>query len=158
LSHGHDFPDATNGIPCCEGYAAYDHSRCTCWEPVYDQEQQPYVEDSKPVARKSPCHDCAYRKGSPERSGEKGYRGDEDELNHIAATGQEFWCHQGMRRPIAYRHPSGMQVPSHPAAYAPEIIVIEGKPTPLKADGTPACICGGWSGKRKALLAEVDKV
>jgi hypothetical protein len=42
--------------------------------------------------------------------------------------------------PVAYRHPSGAEIPGHPAGYDPPI--VDG--VPCKADGTPADLCAGW--------------
>src|SRR5579871_4574369 len=144
----HDYPDVTNGIPCCMGYAAGGPGHCTCWEPIYDQEQQPFNPEAVVTSRDSMCHDCAYRKGSPERTGEDGYAGDEDMLEHAVYSGTPFWCHQGVRKIVAYRHPTGAEIPAHAAAYGWLIKTINGRATPLKADGTPADICGGWCKKR----------
>ena len=43
------------------------------------------------------CPDCAYLRKSPERSDE--YTA--EWLDRIAATGERFWCHDGMRRPAS---------------------------------------------------------
>lgn len=52
-----------------------------------------------------------------------------------------FYCHQGIRKPIAWRHPpSGTEIPGHPGGYDPPI--QDG--VPYKADGSPAFICAGW--------------
>ena len=149
IDRDHDFPDATGGVPCCDGYAWRGPGGCTCWEPEYDQEQcEPVL--GVVVARRSPCADCAYRKGSPERTGAEGYSGDAEELEHLAATGTPFWCHQGMRRIVRWRHPSGMVVDAHPDSYKPPIVTRpDGQPVALKADGSPAHLCGGWRAKKE---------
>jgi hypothetical protein len=143
-----DLPDVG---PCCMGSAVYGPDRCTCWEPVYDLEQQPL----KPGAmglRKTPCSDCAYKKNSPERRGEEGYQGDPDSLEEMVANGDPFACHQGIRKPVKWVHPSGAEVPGHPASYEPP--VVDGKP--YKADGTPADLCAGWAARRlKYMQGEV---
>jgi hypothetical protein len=145
-----ELPDAGDGI-CCAGAAMFGPQRCTCWTPVFDLEQQ----QPKPgtmAARSSMCPDCAYRGGSPERRGEDGYQGDEDSLGEMVATGSPFVCHQGMRKPARYRHPSGAETAGHPAAYEPP--VIDG--VAYKADGTPADLCFGWSLRRAAFLREAQ--
>ena len=142
-----DLPDAG---PCCKGAAVYGKDRCTCWEPVYDLEQQPLAPGEMGL-RVRPCADCAYRKNSPERRGEDGYQGDAEFLDELVVTGEFFACHQGIRRPVAWRHPSGAEIPGHPAGYDPPL--HDGKP--YKADGTPADLCAGWAARRlKHLFTE----
>jgi hypothetical protein len=154
----HDWPDATNGIPCCMGYAAMGPGNCTCWEPVYDLEQQAFGGDPLPGLAAKACSDCAYRKGSPERIGTPGYFGDKDSLEEWVETGQTFWCHQGMRRIIKWRHPSGMEIPAHPASYRPGIVGEGNDRKPLKADGTVADICGGYCAKRLGTIRKRETV
>ena len=137
-----DLPDAGEGA-CCMGAAVYGPRRCTCWEPVYDLDQQP-VHPGEMGLRVKMCVDCAYRPNSPERRGEEGYQGDPESLDEMVATGDLFACHQGIRRPVAWRHPSGAEVPGHPAGYAPPL--HDGKP--YKADGSPADLCAGWAARR----------
>lgn len=141
-----DLPDAGEGM-CCEGAAVFGPDRCTCWEPVYDIEQQP-VQPGEMVPRSQMCGDCAYKGGSPERRGEPGYDGDPESLDEMVRDGKPFACHQGLRKPVAYRHPSGTEVAGHPAAYDPPI--RDG--VAYKADGTPADLCGGWTLRRAAYL------
>ena len=87
------------------------------------------------------CATCAYRPASPERRGEDGYAGDEDLLDELVATGSPFYCHQGIRKPVAWRHvPSGTEIPGHPGGYDPPILDA----VPYKADGSPADLCAGW--------------
>jgi hypothetical protein len=135
-----DLPDAGQGM-CCYGAAIYGPERCTCWVPVYDLEQQE-VRPGLPLPRipVKMCDACAYRPNSPERRGEDGYKGDAEELDRMVATGELFVCHVGIRKPILWRHPSGAEVPGHPAGYDPPIV----DSIPYKADGTPADICSGW--------------
>jgi len=137
-----DLPDAGEGA-CCMGAAVYGPRRCTCWEPVYDLEQQP-VKPGEMGMRVKMCADCAYRPNSPERRGEEGYQGDPESLDEMVATGDMFACHQGIRRSVRWVHPSGAEVPGHPAGYAPPL--HDGKP--YKADGAPADICAGWAARR----------
>lgn len=150
-----DLPDAGKGY-CCMGAAVYGPNRCTCWEEEYDLEQAPLQVHADVAPRAlpllestgQPCHDCAYRSGSPERRGDSGYSGDADELDELAGTNTPFWCHKGMRRVARVVHPSGVEVPGHPAAYQPP--VQDG--VPYCADGQPARVCAGWLARRRVLL------
>lgn len=120
---------------CCMGEAAKDPTHCTCWEPVFDVEQADPV-PGEVITRGTCCHDCAYRRGSPEER--EGARGD---LEALAADDRgAFFCHQGMRRAIAYRHPDGRELPAGAGDYQPAI--LDG--VAYRADGTPADRCGGW--------------
>ena len=137
-----DLPDAGEGA-CCMGAAVYGKDRCTCWEPIFDLEQQPLKPGEMGLRTRS-CSDCAYRKNSPERRGADGYQGDPESLDEMVMTGSMFACHQGIRRPVKWVHPSGAEIPGHPAGYAPPL--HDGKP--YKADGTPADLCAGWAARR----------
>lgn len=152
--HDKDFPDAGNGT-CCIGAAVYGPHRCTCWEPVFDLEQAPVDKTAvqwlgagvTPVTRTRMCGDCAYRPNSPEKSGDETYAGDPDFLEGIAVNGERFWCHQGLRKPIAWRHPSGVEIPAHPGGYDPPKV----NGVPYRADGSPGELCAGWDARRRAL-------
>jgi len=146
-----DLPDAGDGI-CCIGAVMGGPQRCTCWEPVYDLDQQPAVPGPMGT-RTVRCGDCAYLKDSPERRGEAGYQGDEESLEQMVRDGSPFSCHQGMRKPVKYVHPSGTEVPGHPASYDPPI--EDG--IPYKADGTPGDLCAGWAARRLAYLQREAK-
>lgn len=134
--HQPNYPDVGNGeLPCCLGSAVYGPERCTCWESEHDQEQQPPKAGPRNV-RVRMCEDCAFRPGSPERSGDARYEhSDEDGLDDVMRG--EFVCHQGMRRLVREVHPSGAELVACPGAYEP------GDP-PMKADGSPADYCAGW--------------
>lgn len=135
-----ELPDAGRGI-CCLGAAVYGPSRCTCWVPVYDLDQQPITPGLPTLPNPlRMCGDCAYRARSPERRGDETYAGDQDLLNELVENGTPFYCHQGIRLPIAWRHPSGAETAGHPGGYDPP---IEGG-VPYKADGAPANLCAGW--------------
>lgn len=129
--------------PCCIGSAAMGPQHCTCWEPVYDTGQAEPVPGSLGM-RTRMCHDCAYRPNSPEKRGEKGYQGDAETLDELVMNGELFVCHQGFRRVVKYVHPSGAEIPAHPADYAPSFI----GGIPHKADGSPGDLCAGWSARR----------
>jgi hypothetical protein len=142
LLHGTapDLPDAGNG-GCCYGAAVYGPQRCTCWTPVYDLEQQEVTPGLPlPPIPVQMCHDCAYRPHSPEREGDADVAGSGELLDELVRSREPFYCHQGIRHPVAYRHPSGAEIPGHPAGYDPPI--VDG--VPCKADGTPADLCAGW--------------
>jgi hypothetical protein len=154
---GPGLPDAGQGS-CCWGAIMRGPDGCTCWTPIFDTEQaQPDEQTVKllaagvqPVTRQRPCGDCAYRPDSPERRGDDGVTGDQELLDRIAATGERFWCHQGIRRPIAWRHPSGAEIGGSDADYRPPI--VDG--IPYRADGSPAEVCAGWAARRRALERE----
>lgn len=152
---GPDFPDT--GGTCCMGAAIYGPARCTCWKPIYDLEQAEVDKDAvralaagvTPTTRDTMCPDCAYRPNSPEKSGDEGYAGDSDTLEGLAARGDRFWCHTGIRRPVKWVHPSGIEIPGHAGNYMPPIV----NNVPYKADGSPAELCAGWDARRRALAA-----
>lgn len=154
-TEGDVFPDAGNGA-CCMGAAMRGPNSCTCWQPVYDLDQadpdpnavQLLAGGIEPNTRTQMCVDCAYRPGSPEKSGDPTYQGDGDELERIARE-DRFWCHQGTRRPVRWVHPSGVEVPGHPGSYRPPIIGA----VPYKADGSPSDLCAGWAARHRALTA-----
>lgn len=153
LAQPPDLPDAGEGA-CCYGSASNGKDRCTCWVPVYDTEQQP-VQPGLPLPPipVQMCGSCAYRPNSPERRGEDSYAGDAELLDDLVATGQPFYCHQGIRRPVKWRHePTGIEVPGHPGGYDPPI--QDG--VPYKADGTPAYICAGWLLRRAKETAKTS--
>lgn len=128
---------------CCMGEAAYDPTRCTCWEPIFDVEQAEPQTDTEPTTRAKCCHDCAYRQGSPEREG--GMGDDLDGLAEGRGSGV-FWCHAGLRRAVSYRHPDGRVLPAGDGDYRPPILAG----VPYKADGTAGERCGGWNAKCSA--------
>ncbi len=138
---------------CCDGCRKHGPVGCTCWRPVFDLEQTtpsfPQHGPVDPAVRDSMCHDCAYRPGSPEKSGHPDYKGDAAELDRLARV-DRFWCHQGMRRPLYWEHPAGVRVEGSPADYDPPIDGF----VPYKADGTPAELCSGWDARRRALTGK----
>lgn len=120
---------------CCMGSAEHGPADCTCWEPVYDLEQAEPDRSAEPATRAAMCADCAYRPDSPERQGDDRYRPNE------ATADAPFWCHQGLRKPIAWRHRLGITVECDTDAYAPPVIAG----VPYKADGSPGERCAGWA-------------
>lgn len=146
-SRDRGFPDVGNGIePCCMGSAVYGPGRCTCWRPVYDAEQQT-PQPGRALARAKCCGDCAFRMGSPERIGDSRMAhsspGDLDDL--VAGRGT-FACHVGMRRVVAWTHPSGVRIDAEPGCYEPP--VVDG--VAYRADGSPADVCAGLTAMRAA--------
>lgn len=139
---------------CCLGAAEGGPVGCTCWEPVYDLEQQPVDREAEPGTRSAMCADCAYRSTSPEAKGDPSYS---PRPEHGDGT---FWCHQGMRKPVAWRHPLGITVEATGDFYDPPIhrSLSSGEPVPFRADGTPGERCAGWAAHRRddnRLLADL---
>lgn len=134
---------------CCYGAAIFGPGRCTCWEPVYDIDQEEPHEGPLGL-RDRMCHDCAFRQDSPERSGDGRYA-HSGEVDGLARGGGLFVCHQGMRRKVAIVHPSGARVEIGIDAYAPGGADIH----PCKSDGSPADVCAGyWAARRRIDVAE----
>jgi hypothetical protein len=119
---------------CCMGAFEDGPRGCTCWEPIYDLEQRASVLSDTETQPKM-CQDCAFRANSPERR-------DGDPLPGPGA--QPFWCHQGMRRVIKWRHPLGMELPAGVGDYRPPVT----NRVPYRADGRPGLICAGWAAQR----------
>jgi hypothetical protein len=139
-------PDPVIGF-CCEGSAVKGPQYCTCWTPAFSLEQAEPVTGG-PGTRGELCQDCAYKPGSPERSGDERYNGDAEFLARIAETGEPFFCHQGIRRAVKLVHPSGAEVGVLPGDYRPPI--VDG--VPYKADGSPGELCAGWAARRQKVM------
>lgn len=136
-----DWPEGW--VPCCMGSANGGPRGCTCWEPVFDLEQQPIQPEIRDVVRDRGCDDCAYRPGSPERADP----GEAAELEEHVARGEIFWCHQGIRCAIAYHHPDGrIYDPGVRQDYRPPLTPAPDS-RPYKADGT---LCAGWWARYEA--------
>jgi hypothetical protein len=130
-------PDAEQPI-CCYG-AVNGPDGCYCWTPVFDTEQadpRPPASPEDLTVRTRICGDCAFRKGSPERA----CSWSEDALFDLAATGEPFWCHDGMRRPVRWEHPDGRTVDGSPHDWQPARVGN----VPYRADGSPGLLCAGW--------------
>lgn len=144
---------------CCPGAKDNGPGACTCWIPVYNRNQaEPALEivvalalgEIEPDVQPRMCGDCAYRPGSPEKTGDSDVHGDAALLEHLADTGQRFYCHDGMRSPRAWRHPAGIEIPAVGTGdYQPPI--IDG--IPYRADGRPGLLCAGWAARHRALTA-----
>lgn len=154
-------------LHCCMGAAEDGPAGCTCWAPVYDQEQQPTLWNLQPGQRTEMCGDCAYRPDSPERQGDDRQAcSDPGELDDLARGDIPFWCHVGLRKPVAYRHETlGIVVPADVDAYDPPLVILEVKAwddgqvvhrmkVPVKADGSAGDRCAGWAARKKQLAAE----
>lgn len=140
-------------VDCCIQADERGPAACACWEPVYDLAQAEPDRAVTPVTRSRMCGDCAYRPESPEKTGDARYQGDPAELERLARE-DRFWCHTGMRQPVAWRHPNGALIPDrHDGNYEPP--VIDG--VPFKADGTPGELCAGWDARRRALTARQEE-
>lgn len=129
-------------LPCCYGVANGDPEQCTCWEPVFDTEQEPPRPVSRPAdltVAPDMCSDCAYRPGSPERRDQWLA----EKLLELPATGEAFWCHRGMRRPVRWQHPDGRTVDGSPDDWQPARFGA----VPYQADGSPALLCYGWAAR-----------
>lgn len=135
---------------CCYGASIRGPLGCTCWEPVYDMEQAEPRPEEPAGTRAKMCEDCAYRPKSPERTGDDRYDGSEEQLLDLAAGAGVFWCHQGIRRPITYRHSTlGITVEADGNHYKPPILEVDGEGVPFKADGSPGDRCAGWAAMRR---------
>jgi hypothetical protein len=134
---------------CCWEAVDGGLTACSCWEPVYSVDQadpQPCdIPRNEIPARVTMCGDCAFRPGSPERSTEW----HREELFALADRGEPFFCHDGMRRPLAWRHPTLGEIPGDPDDWQPPI--IDG--VPYRAPGEPALMCAGWAARRKTVSA-----
>ena len=129
-----DLDDALHPVPCCASVAYQGLDHCTCWDPVYARVHEPIVA-GPPETRREMCGDCAFRRNSPERR-----RGEDPE-----GLGN-FWCHQGVRRAIAYVHPDGRRR----AVVDDEGVPMGYDPVPrpgliFRADGQPGQRCAGWA-------------
>jgi hypothetical protein len=133
-----DVPDAMLG--CCLGSAMHGLRGCTCWTATYDTEQadpQPITGPGDLQPRDRQCGDCAFRRDSPERA----EPWTAETLLALPGRGEPFWCHDGMRRPSVWRHPSGATVPGNPDDWQPARVGA----VPYRADGRPALLCHGWA-------------
>ena len=123
---------------CCEDALLGGAPFCTCWEPEFDFEQTRPDPTIEPKTRVKACDDCAFRAGSPEKTGDERY-------THTGAVNRlpHFWCHQGMRKPVRWRHPAGLTVEADVDGYMPPKVHVGGIAVPFKADGTPGDRCAG---------------
>lgn len=145
-----EWPDLGNeSLWCCDSSSMKGHESCTCWEPVFDAEQQPYNVGVEPTPRSSMCGDCAFLPQSPERRGDFAYdNSGEDDLESLVESGRPFFCHTGMRRVLYWQHPSGATIPGLDGEYMPP-----GAETGVayQSNGDPAFLCAGWHARRKVM-------
>jgi hypothetical protein len=136
-------------LSCCHGAAEDGPADCTCWEPEFDVDQAP-IDPGLPVATRSAmCSDCAYRPDSPESTADDRYA--ERPTPGVGV----FWCHQGIRKPVRWRHPLGITVECTGDYYQPpQVRDPAGNIVTYRADGTPAEQCAGWAA---ALAREVTR-
>lgn len=137
--------DADTVRGCCIGEAVRGAEHCTCWVPVWNGEQAepvlpPKAADLAPFATK--CGDCAYRRDSPERRDEWMA----DTLYSLPEQGTAFYCHEGMRRPVAWRHPDGREIAGSPDDWQPPMVAG----IPYRLDGRAGSLCAGWAAIRAA--------
>lgn len=153
MSAARGLPDPSpDGVPCCDGYAYLGYEHCMCWEPVYDDGQaDPHI-GVEPTTRRRMCSDCAFRPDSPElRDSDRAVCGYYDLLRIALNEDESFWCHDGLRKVVAMRHPNGLTVPVDQTdgvvAYEPPI--IDG--IPYQLDGQPGLRCAGLAAQRMRL-------
>lgn len=145
------------GLGCCYGTAIYGPERCECWLPVYDVVQQRPRLDLPSSVMPKMCGDCAFRPNSPERQAHPSVRGDWETLQDLVLSGEPFWCHDGLRLPVAWFHPPSLtwHVVADDIAYdPPQQRDAHGIPTPYRHDGRPGDLCAGWTAMR---LHEVQR-
>jgi hypothetical protein len=124
---------------CCVSAAYRGPAACHCWTPVYDLRQaepRPPTGPADLAVRDGMCGDCAFRKGSPERA----EAWTEETLLDLPVKGEPFWCHDGIRRPAYWSHPTLGDVPGTPDDYQPPVVAN----IPYRADGAPGLLCAGW--------------
>jgi hypothetical protein len=155
-------PDlSSDADPCCAGRALDGPRACTCWIEVFSEPQADPRPGPPPVPDPlRPCEPgerdggCAYRAGSPEKRGEPGYGADAADLDQIAASGQPFFCHAGMRYLIGYVHPpTGTAWSPAQGDFRPPIV----GGVPYRANGEPGFVCAGWLLRRYALTRRVAR-
>lgn len=139
---------------CCAGAVQRGPGGCTCWTPLFDLDQSTPDPTAPVQPRHAMCSDCAYRPGSPERTGDEDVAGDAAQLEQLAADGTPFWCHDGMREPVRWCHPSGLTIPAHSSHGDYQPPQIDG--VPYRADGRPGLLCAGWHARRRALTARAE--
>ena len=128
-------------LGCCIGSAHNGLRACTCWVPEWNLEQEPRLQKLQGPqdlqARDSQCSDCAFRRDSPERQ-DKWLA---ETLLALPERGDPFWCHDGMRRPVRWRHPAGVQIEGSTDDWQPPTV----GQVPYRADGRPGLLCHGWA-------------
>jgi hypothetical protein len=135
-------PDDVVSRGCCWGDALDGPGACNCWVPVYNLDQADPIPPTRPEdiqVQSRMCGDCAFRKDSPERR--EAFL--EEALLELPATGQAFYCHEDMRRPVRWEHPDGRTAEGSPDDWQPPIVAG----MPYRADGRPGLLCAGWAAR-----------
>lgn len=124
--------ESKHGFPMCMG-CAISPDRCTCTDTLSKEDYEKCVAEAWEAFRArggDMCHDCAFRKGSPE----------EEQLAKVSADPEPFRCHQGM--PVDARGGVALR-----DCYAP--VLCPGELGGQTAPEYP--ICAGWLRARAAL-------
>ena len=136
---------------CCLGSAGRGRSCCTCWTEVLNLVAQEPQEPGPPQVRSTPCHDCACRLTSPERTDRDDMASSWDGVLRSAGKGLPFYCHDGMPVVVARVHdPTGNRfevAPEDRHGYRPR---LDSRGCPVRADGSPALLCAGWAALAQA--------
>jgi hypothetical protein len=133
-------PDDPEVYGCCWGEMQKGAAYCTCWVPEFDLEQADPIMPGDGEIQVRPagmCGDCAYRPGSPEQ--QQDFMA--EALRELPLSGQTFWCHDGIRRPVRWRHPDGRVIDGSPDDYQPPMVAG----VPFQADGRVGFLCAGWA-------------
>ena len=113
--------------------------RCTCWEPVYSEPQAlPVLPLAPSKPRRGCCGTCGVVDDLTDELG----------IERSAVKGRPFFCHQGFRRIVEYRHPDGRVRPTGDHDYPDSTghyTLVNGHKIALKADGTAADLCAAWA-------------
>lgn len=154
--HPIELPDVGEGM-CCFGALNRGADGCTCWEAVYDLDGQVPVDgcdhDAPDVVRDAMCSDCAFRPGSPERTGEGRYENSSPgDLERLVAGDMPFRCHDGARRIVAIVHtPTGHRIDlTSLDHYDPPKTTTRA----YQANGQPLLVCAGWDAHHRATTRE----
>ncbi len=138
---------------CCMGASMRGPGGCTCWEATFSKVQREIDVTLEPWTRERPCEDCAYRPDSAEWNDER-----RENLEAIAHNDEApFWCHQGMRHVVRWRHSITGMVVEAPRDDAGAICTWAPPKTagvPYKASGEPADRCAGWAARRRLAVRE----
>lgn len=139
-TRAHPDDDVSRG--CCWGDVLNGPGGCNCWTPVWNADQADPIPPTCPEdlqVQRRMCGDCAFRKGSPERAAPFL----EEELFDLPRSGQAFYCHEDMRRPVRWEHPDGRTVEGSPDDWQPPMV----SGLPYRLDGRPGLLCAGWAAR-----------
>lgn len=134
-------PETDEWRGCC--YSELRES-CTCWEPIWDV-PPPVFDASLPTeVRLEMCGGCAYRPGTDAWTCRTA-------SDLPADTAKRFYCHEGARRILGYRHPDGTEIMLPPEEIDHKGDEHDGRP--FFRDGTPAPYCAGWAARYPSKVA-----